>query len=500
MPPDVGHNRRDIVRGAVRGLLQKNPGYASLAPDRRKQLAHDLVALTETSLALMTEEAEADPHAAQALARTLAPQDQVLSRAQEAPSDFNPAANRQLAQTARDTLDGIAFPRFVTELVNGVFKGLIDANAQQIGAYVDMISGVTAASADSSGATGPDQARTWLVQQFPGSYELGASVDDWGEEQQGGSAVVRLREGADPPTREDVAQMLELEGEDAEGFDPEEPEEGLLGKVRAYLARKRQKVIASLLTLGLTRLVIDHGKINAGMNFSIDAHSAAEENRARRFEFRHSSTAGGSAGIGPWSVNASMTNSIGIVNTTQSHRREEMNQQVSMNADVELHFHTDYIPLNQFAARNSVARIRAVSANPSAPAPPPPTRQRNAADRDAARRVVSTPINIPGPGTPPPIHRADTGEDTATSRRRQAQDARQDADAQARAGAGRPSGAAGGRPTSPAPSGSAPPPGRSTPAAGRPPAASQTPPQGTPSASPAPASSPATPARSPPSS
>lgn len=488
MQPDPQTRRRDIVRGAVRGLLEGNAEFATLPPERRRRLAHDLVSLTETSLALMAEEAAVDPAAARTLAAATGADASPLAAAQEAPADFDPAANLRLGQIARDTLDGIAFPRFVTELVNGVFKGLIDANAQQIQAYVDMISGVTAASAGSASETGPDQARLWLLQQFPDAYELGASQDIWGEEESG-TTVVRLREGREAPAREDVAAMLELEGEEAGSFDTEEPEERLLSKVRAYLSRKRQKVIASLLSLGINRLVIDHGMIRAGMNFSIDAHSAAEENRARRFEFRHSSQAGGSAGIGPWSVNASMTNSIGVVNTTQSHRREELNQQVNMNADVELHFHSDYLPLNQFAARDSVNRIRAVSANPSAPAATTPaTRraQRSSADRDAARRVAATPINIPGPGTPPPIHRPDANDGSAEARRRREQDRRQDQAARQPA-----SGSPAAQPSPARPT----PPASGQPAARPSPARPATPTAGQPAAQPSPAR-PATPAAS----
>ena len=317
---------------------------------------------------------------------------------------FDPGANRQLAGVARDKLDAIAFPRFVTELVNGVFRGLIDANAQQIQAYVDMVSGVTAATADSQGATLADQARLWLIQQFPDAYELAAGEGEWGEQATDGPLRLRLREGQEAPPAADIAGLLELTGREAEGIYPEEPEEGLLGKVRTYLSRKRQKVLASLLTLGMNRIVIDHGKIKAGMNFSIDARSAAEENRARRSELKHISRVGASVGFGPWSVNASMTNSIGMVNTSQSHRREEMNQRVNMNADIELHFHSDYMPLNRLAAADSVQRIRAASANPDAPvATQAPQRSTETPDQTAARNVASTPIEFGDPGTPPPF-------------------------------------------------------------------------------------------------
>ena len=401
-PVDAGMGRTDrrrTVRAAVRSLLEASPAFADLSAERRRSLAHGLVSITETAVGLVAEEASADPGA-----RVAGP----LAAGLSIEGGFDPGANRQLAGVARDMLDAIAFPRFVTELVNGVFRGLIDANAQQIQAYVDMISGVTAATADSQGATGADQARLWLIQQFPDAYELAAGEGEWGEQTAEGPMRLRLREGQDAPAAADIAGLLELTGEEAEGFDPAEPEEGLLGKVRAYLSRKRQKVLASLLTLGMNRLVIDHGKIKAGMNFSIDARSAAEENRARRSEMRHSSTIGGSVGFGPWSVNASMTNSIGMVNTSQSHRREEMNQRVNMNADIELHFHSDYMPLNRLAAADSVQRIRAASANPAAPvASEPPSPPGETPDQTAARRVVSNPIEFEDPGTPPPLRNPD---------------------------------------------------------------------------------------------
>ncbi|WP_198389305.1 hypothetical protein [Roseovarius faecimaris] len=384
--PSAAEERHQMVRSAVRGLLERTPEYAALPLEKRRVLAHDLVQLTDTSLMLLAEEQEA-----------AAPEP--LATEQAVTKNFTPQANRQVGQQIQQTLDGIAFPRFVTELVNGVFKGLIDANAQQMQAYVDMIAGVTSATADSGQNTGPDQARVWLVQQFPDNYELGTQQDIWGDQSATGTAVVTLREGKDAPKAEDVAAMLELEGEEAQSLSPDDPEESLLPKVRAYLARKRQKVLASLLTLGMNRIVIDHGKIKAGMNFAIDAHSAAEENRARRFEMAHTSSGGASFGAGPWGVNASMTNSIGVVSTKQTHQREDMSQQVNMNADVELHFHSDYLPLNQLAAKDSVARIKAASLNPQAPvrsSPSGPTSSQKAADG-----VVSKPVTMPKAPDPP---------------------------------------------------------------------------------------------------
>lgn len=68
MSPDAATRRRDVVRGVIRGLLEQNPDYSRLSPERRRRLAHDLVRLTETTLSLMAEEAAVDAAAARRLA------------------------------------------------------------------------------------------------------------------------------------------------------------------------------------------------------------------------------------------------------------------------------------------------------------------------------------------------------------------------------------------------------------------------------------------------
>ena len=88
-----------------------------------------------------------------------------------------------------------------------------------------------------------------------------------------------------------------------------------------------------------------------------------------------------------------------------------MNQQVNMNANVELHVHSDYLPLNQFAAQDSVQRIQVVSATPDAPPPPAPARSR-APDTGASDTAS------PQPGAKPAVPDAEPEPvpETATDR------------------------------------------------------------------------------------
>ena len=60
-----------------------------------------------------------------------------------------------------------------------------------------------------------------------------------------------------------------------------------------------------------------------------------------------------------------------------------------LNSSVELHFHTDAVPLNRLAAQAQADRIRSASLNPDHEA------------EAAASRAVSEPLRVPAPGSNP---------------------------------------------------------------------------------------------------
>ncbi|MFP3534537.1 hypothetical protein SB763_34870, partial [Burkholderia sp. SIMBA_042] len=65
-----------------------------------------------------------------------------LAVAQNAGSDYSGTAIDRVAGTTRALLDAVSFPRFVTELITGVFKAMNDSNQQQLTAFVDLIRNV----------------------------------------------------------------------------------------------------------------------------------------------------------------------------------------------------------------------------------------------------------------------------------------------------------------------------------------------------------------------
>jgi len=350
-------NPSPLVRGAVRDLLSSCQEFHNLAPEDRKAAARAMVKVCQTAISLAQE--EADAHAA-----TMSARPRVLAMAQE----FGAAASK-VAGTTQAILNAVSFPRFVTDLINGVFKALVDSNHQQMASYVELIQNV-AASLDGFAETnlGPDQARQWLVDTFPGSFQLEGGADedtdpeDKAEANQ--SARVRLRDGASMPSEEALRTTLGLSPE--ESVASGDPESTLVPFARRMIARQRQQVLASMVMMGMQRLVIESGRINAAMRFHIDTRDAASAASASRFDLQNRTEVSGKFGYGPWGAEAKMQNTIGYVSTQKQQSTEEMNTDLDLNSSVELIFKTDYLPLDRMAGKGQVDRIKVNTINPDA--------------------------------------------------------------------------------------------------------------------------------------
>jgi len=129
------------LRGAVRDMLQRAPAYAELDPRSRSALARAVLQVSAVAAALLAEEHEAQAEIDGGAAPLAKAQAAPLARAQEQPG-FGAAADR-IADTTRNVLGAVSFPRFVTDLVNGVFKAMLDSSSQQMQMYVNLLNSVS---------------------------------------------------------------------------------------------------------------------------------------------------------------------------------------------------------------------------------------------------------------------------------------------------------------------------------------------------------------------
>jgi hypothetical protein len=355
----------------VRSLLSTQQGFAALDDGTRRELAGALARIGSTAL-----------DNAEAAGERPRP---VLAAGQSAGSEFSGVATDKLARTTRDTLNAVSFPRFVTELITGVFKAMNDSNQQQLTAFVELIRNVAQTTEGfADGNVGVAGAREWLAERFPGNFVIeGGDGEDLADDLTGldpeerrereaeiqaeRDAATRLvlRPGAGPPSEAALRNALGLpEGESIAAGDPE----ALLPLARQAMARNRQQLLATMVQMGLQRIVIESGRLNASMRFHIDTSSAAANDKGSQFDMRN--TTGGSVGakFGPWGVEAQMQNTIGYVTTDRTSTSEEINTSLDLDSGVELIFRTDYVPLDRLATGADANRIRVNTINPQAEA------------------------------------------------------------------------------------------------------------------------------------
>jgi hypothetical protein len=362
---------RTDVRHGVRAILTAAEGFHALDPETQRQIAASLVRISSTALGL-AEETGASPPPSHP--RPVPPRP--LAAAQAAGGSFSGAAVDRIASTTQNILQAVSFPRFVGELITGVFKAMNDSNQQQLTAFVDLIRNVATTTEGFADANiGVSGARSWLAERFPGSFEVRGEEDDgfdnpaemteeeraeWQAERDANTRLV-LRPGAEMPSESALRAALGLaRGESLPTGDPE----ALVAPARRVLARNRQQMLATMVMMGMQRIVIDSGRLNASMRFHIDASSLATEDRGSRFDMRHTSEGGVRAQFGPWGASAGMQNTIGYVSTERSQSEEQINAELDLNSSVELVFRTDYVPLERLAGTGDVNRIRVNTINP----------------------------------------------------------------------------------------------------------------------------------------
>jgi len=358
------------VRQTVRDILSASSAYQTQDPETRRAIAGSLVRIANTAKTL----AEVDRSVP---ARPRPP----LAMAQNAGSEFSGVAADRVAGTTHAILNAISFPRFVTDLINGVFKSLNDSNQQQLHSFVELIQNVAASTEGFADANiGISGARAWLAQRFPANFVVqGGESDDFAtpaaqmspeeraEAQAERDADTRLvlRLGASMPTEAALRTAFGLGPQDTvSGGDPE----SLVPLARANMARSRQQMLSTMVMMGLQRIVVESGRLNASMRFHIDTRSAANDDRGSSFDMRNDTTVGVGAKVGPWGVEGKMQNTVGYVSTERTQTTEEMNTEVDMNSSVELLFKTDYVSLDRLAGGPAQERIRVNALNPDAEA------------------------------------------------------------------------------------------------------------------------------------
>src|SRR6185436_4999385 len=142
-----------LVHAQVRALLESSPAFHQLPSGRQRALRDDLEKIATYEAALIQDEWASS----EKLGQTPVLRETTIASAAEAPAqalagkpapkgpaadEFSPRAASQVARITRETLNAIAFPTFVADLIKGTFQAIVNASIQQMEAYGNLLSNV----------------------------------------------------------------------------------------------------------------------------------------------------------------------------------------------------------------------------------------------------------------------------------------------------------------------------------------------------------------------
>ena len=378
-----------VVRPEIRTLLESSQAFRKLTPEEQKELASKMVKVSAYMV-------NPDGLAAQ----ELSPQGGVLAKAQadaveatkerlsKAPGfagkDFQAGAVKQGVQQFGELVKKVDFPKFVSGLIQNVFQAIVDSSIQQMRAYGELLANV-AKTVDQFAQDNitENNARDWLAQRFPD--KLGIETPE---------ASTGFAEGTPPPptpqpklvvTADDSETALKRVSEELNLAKPvtdisdEAEEQRLVLAARLQIARGRQQLLASMVVLGINRIVVTDGLIHAKVIFDLRASDTAKRVATASMydasEQKASTHMEGSYGgwFSPISGSITADASTDHVATVQSSVDETSESKAEVKAnltgEVRVNFKSDYFPMEKLASPQMIAAIQGNATPPEKPVP-----------------------------------------------------------------------------------------------------------------------------------
>jgi hypothetical protein len=365
----------NLVAAQVKALLDASPAFYELPVAKQRRMRADLEKIAAYSAALLQDEwsnseklgqvpvlktqyHEPAPARAAENADTssrIAPSATLAKERQPAADEFSPRAANQVGRITGETLNAIAFPTFVADLIKGTFQAIVDASIQQMEAYGVLLSNV-AKTVDQFMADNisDNNARDYLANAYPGHLKVTTSDE---------GARLTPRDGADDLPKPDFKSQFGL-SEDV-GLDEDEIERKLVPAARRHLASSRHQMLSTMVLMGINRIVVTSGRINAKMAFRINTKDTGSASSASQFDFKHTNAAWGGFLFG----GGFQKTSIAYVSSSKKDSSDEIDVQASLTGEVDLKFKSDYFPMERFAKPEMLALIQGHTPNPAANMP-----------------------------------------------------------------------------------------------------------------------------------
>jgi hypothetical protein len=374
--PEASDHTMPLVRESVRKVLTRSESFRALPPDERRRLAHDMVKVARYIVDADGATAGVPVHAQ--IATGLADQtagDQMTGK---------PAT--QGGKNFTDVIRRVDFPKFVGGLIEGVFNAIVTSSIRQMEAYSTMVANI-AKSADQymKDNVSENQARDFLADKYSGHLTVDATA-------KGGPKLVPRKQapggGAKGPVRPGTSQSLAaapfgIEMPDfqkdlglpapVKQLDAKTVEETLVPAARQRIAMDRQQLLATMVLMGINRLIVTDGKISASCLFQLDTSESVTEDKTFASDYdSHRDGVRVTRDDSFYSVTNRASN-FKVSTTNDSNSEAEASLHAELTGNVDINFRSETFPLERMADILQIQQIEQKAPGAVAPvaAPPP---------------------------------------------------------------------------------------------------------------------------------
>ena len=391
---------RQEVRQAVRDLLSKSEAFRQLPPEKQREVAQSTALIADYlvapegipgnhiagGLGVPNASAMADATANGSTPAQTSYTDARKAVTEIGGSGFNAGAAHEGAKVAGEFMKAVSFPAFVSGLIEGVFSSIVKSSIQQMEAYQKMIASVAQSLQQFRDDNVTDnQGRDHMAEKFPDMFDIG--VDDTSDNPQ---PRLRLCDGVDESTAlKRVNSQLSFTDGQLKSMDlsDENTELAIVTAARTQLARQRQQLMASLVLMGINRIVVTDGKLSAKIMYDFQARdsrrlqkSASAYDYARNPDGSLSTTMKGEGEYDSGGNRKYTRNSDGVDSSADSYAKgtykyeqnpvmtamstasdasdAQLQTRAQLTGAVEVNFKSDYLPLDKMATPGMIAAIQ----------------------------------------------------------------------------------------------------------------------------------------------
>lgn len=393
--PRVHPETLDETRRQVRDMLSRSPSFRAMPKATQQEIAQNTVAVASflAESGLRREEAEPgsrggdDPYAL-TLAGPTQQQGPIGPRPQ---GEFAAQGAREGAAVAGALLQAVNFPEFVAGLIKGVFHAIVQASIEQMEAYGRLVADVAKTlNQFRDENVSVNQARDHLVDQFPDTFRIDVDTGEDGNSQ----PRVRLQDGVDEDDALKKVQSLPVEGGPVRSLDDDTIEGRLVPAARTQLATGRQQLLATMVMMGINRIVVTDGRIAAKVLYDFQARDTFSKRlSATTFDYgdQYKTTGEGeyqsSYEGGTYTRKGGDVDSRGgnyyasgkykstsepvltLVSAVNEQTDAALTTKASLAGSVDINFKSDYFPLEKMADSFQIAQIQD-AAKPAGQRPP----------------------------------------------------------------------------------------------------------------------------------